>query len=98
MYEVTVVIAVGCPFCDAALAAVRQLPDVPGRTFHIVDVDKRPGLRARLARRTGCSTLPSVWVGDVYIGGMRTGPPPFGGLANVIANDLWHAARLYDPS
>ena len=96
MYEVAVFVAAGCPFCDAAIDATRRLPSVPDRTVRIVDVHERPGLRERLARQTGCPTLPSVWVGNTYIGGLNTGPPAFGGLANVIAKDLWHAARLHD--
>ena len=70
-----------CPYCQEAIAALRdaELADV-----ELVDVERRPQLRARLAAETGCRTLPSVWVDGVYVGGLHTGPAPFGGLASVI--------------
>ena len=80
MDEVTLYVARGCPFCIAARAA-------HGRA-RTIEVDETPGLRERLARVTGSSTLPSVWVRGVYIGGWRTGPEPYGGLKSMIERGL----------
>ena len=72
-----------CPYCQEAIAALRDR-DAELADVELVDVERRPQLRARLAAETGCRTLPSVWVDGVYVGGMHTGPAPFGGLASVI--------------
>lgn len=95
VYTLTMFVIHGCAFCDAAKIAVQKLPSVPGRTVDVVHVDGRHDIRERLASKTGCRTLPSVWIGNEYIGGLNTGPPPFGGLARVIANNLWDVARAH---
>ena len=92
-YTLTIFVISHCPFCDAAKAEVKKLPSVPGRTIDVVHVDERRDIRERLASKTGCRTLPSAWIGNEYIGGLNTGPPPFGGLKRVIAENLWHQAR-----
>lgn len=102
---ITVFVLDGCPFCAKAIDALRgataprSTGPGPGsgsgkkRGFGVVDVDKTPGLHARLSLVTGCRTLPSVWVGGVYIGGLNTGPARFGGLVSVMTNDTWHIAE-----
>jgi glutaredoxin len=87
MHAVTIYVVRGCPFCEAACAALEHVPVLVDAR----DVDREPGIRARLASATGCSTLPSVWVDGVYIGGWRTGPTPFGGLERFIQRDMWRA-------
>ena len=81
MLEVRVFVISGCPFCDRAVA---QANGVPGVYVRAEEVD--PEARERLARETGCRTLPSVWVRGAYIGGLETGPAPFGGLARMVAS------------
>jgi glutaredoxin len=92
---ITVFVIEGCPYCARAIDALRSTGSGFGRKrgFGVVDVDRTPGLRARLSLVTGCKTFPSVWVGGVYIGGLNTGPAQFGGLANVINTDAWHIAE-----
>jgi glutaredoxin len=80
MLEVRIFVLTGCPFCERAVA---QASGVPGVYVRAEEVD--PEVRERLARETGCRTLPSVWVRGAYVGGLETGPPPFGGLARMIA-------------
>jgi glutaredoxin len=81
MLEVRIFVLTGCPFCERAVA---QASGVPGVYVRAEEVD--PEVRERLARETGCRTLPSVWVRGAYVGGLETGPPPFGGLARMIAS------------
>ena len=81
MLEVRVFVISGCPFCERAVA---QANGVPGVYVRAEEVD--PEVRERLAHETGCRTLPSVWVRGAYVGGLETGPPPFGGLAMMIAS------------
>ena len=83
MLEVQIFVISGCPFCERAVAQARG---VPGVYVCQKELDGEPEVRERLARETGCRTLPSVWVRGAYIGGLETGPAPFGGLARVIAS------------
>ena len=93
MYVVTIFVVAGCRFCDDAKSALYALQMQQASRFRVVEADATPSVRERLAKATGCRTLPSVWLDAVYIGGLNTGPHPFGGLTRVIANDLWHVAR-----
>jgi glutaredoxin len=88
MYVVTIFVVKGCRFCDDAKSALYAM-----RGIRVVEIDATPRIRERLAIKTGCTTLPSVWIGGVYIGGLNTGPAPFGGLVRFIAEDLWYLAR-----
>lgn len=73
----------GCPYCTEAIEILHQLKAERRIMFGVVDVTKRQGLRERLFRETGSETVPSVWVYGVYIGGLNSGPPAFGGLKNL---------------
>ena len=91
MYVVTIYYVEGCRFCDDARSALNSINSMGG--IRVVEINATRRIRESLADTTGCPTLPSVWIDGVYIGGYSTGPAPFGGLARVIAKDLWHLAR-----
>jgi len=54
-----------CPFCKEAI----ELLFVKGASFEVVNVTKNTAARDLLAERTGCKTIPQVFVGDKFIGG-----------------------------
>jgi len=63
-----------CPFCKAAKEAL----DVQGATYRVVELDTMPegaALRARLGARTGRTSVPSIWIGGEFIGGLNDGSP-----------------------
>ena len=73
----------GCPYCAEAIALLTEQKVLYG----LVDVNTRPGIRDRLKLATDCDTVPSVWYGGVYLGGLNTGPASFGGLRAVLRRD-----------
>jgi len=63
-----------CPFC----AEARALLDSKGATYALVDLDARPDgaeLRAALGTRVGRTSVPAVFIGGEYVGGMNDGAP-----------------------
>jgi glutaredoxin len=88
MYVVTIYVVEGCRFCDDAKSALYAMGGI-----RVVEIRATQRIRKALEDKTGCTTLPSVWIGGVYIGGLNTGPAPFGGLVRFIAKDLWYLAR-----
>jgi len=64
-----------CPFCRKAKDFLEER-DIP---YAAVELDLLPGnegneLRAELGRRTGRTSVPSIFVGGEYIGGCNDGP------------------------
>ena len=93
---ITVFVLDGCPYCERAIGALHAEKSRSKLGFGVVSVSRSPDLREKLRLRTGVSSLPSVWFGGVYIGGLETGPEPYGGLARVIASGAWSKARASD--
>ena len=63
-----------CPFCKAA----KSLLDSRGAKYTVVELDSIPdgaARRARLGRITGRTSVPSVFIGGVCVGGMNDGNP-----------------------
>lgn len=61
-----------CPFCKKA----KSLLDAKGASYEWVLLDEREdgaALRARLGSRTGRTSVPSVWIGMEYLGGLNDG-------------------------
>jgi len=54
-----------CPYCSRA----RRLLQEKGVPFEEIDVDARPEARAEMVARSGRSTVPQIFVGDVHVGG-----------------------------
>ena len=49
----------------------------PQATYSVLELDldeEGAALRARLGRRTGRTSVPSVWIGGEYYGGLNDGP------------------------
>lgn len=90
---ITVFVLDGCPYCEKAISALHAEKARSKLGFGVVSVSKQHDLREKLRLRTGVSTFPSVWFGGVYIGGLDTGPEPYGGLRRVIASGAWSKAR-----
>lgn len=62
-----------CPFCKRA----KELLDAKEAAYTVVELDLEPdgaALRARLGARTGRTSVPSVFIGGEYCGGMNDGP------------------------
>lgn len=55
-----------CPYCQAAQ---RLLEKKGVRDLEKVRVDLEPARREEMARRSGSSTVPQIWVGGRHIGG-----------------------------
>jgi glutaredoxin 3 len=54
-----------CPYCDRArqLLTQKQIP------FEEIDVDSRPEARSEMRARSGRSSVPQIFIGDIHIGG-----------------------------
>ena len=62
-----------CPFCKRA----KELLNAKGVAYTAIELDEDadgPAMRARLGARTGRTSVPSVWVGGEYLGGLNDGP------------------------
>ncbi|KAH8067412.1 peptide-methionine (S)-S-oxide reductase [Aureococcus anophagefferens] len=63
---------------DFDAAAAKELLDDKGATYTEIALDEREdgaALRARLGKRTGRTSVPAVWIGDEYVGGLNDGAP-----------------------
>ena len=54
-----------CPHCVRA----RSLLEGKGVAIEEIDVEAVPGARAEMRARSGCSTVPQVFIGDDHVGG-----------------------------
>jgi glutaredoxin 3 len=54
-----------CPFCEKAINLLFR----KGASFTVVDVTSDSHMRSELKEKTGCSTIPQVFIDDSFIGG-----------------------------
>ena len=55
-----------CPFCSRAKALLQQR----GVTnYEEIVVDGKPDVRARMTELTGRTSVPQIFIGDLYVGG-----------------------------
>jgi len=54
-----------CPYCLQA----RQVLRSKGVPFEEIDVDARPEARAEMLARSGRSSVPQIFIGDIHVGG-----------------------------
>lgn len=54
-----------CPYCRRA----RQLLDAKQVAYQEIDVEMSPEARAEMQRRSGRTSVPQIFVGDVHVGG-----------------------------
>lgn len=64
-----------CPFCRRA----KDLLDKKGVKYEVLELDELEGnagneIRANLGRKTGRTSVPSIFIGGNYIGGCNDGP------------------------
>mmetsp|Transcript_20614 Transcript_20614/g.44865 ORF Transcript_20614/g.44865 Transcript_20614/m.44865 type:complete len:234 (+) Transcript_20614:131-832(+) len=64
-----------CPFCRRA----KDLFDEKGVAYKVIELDELEGntgneIRANLGRKTGRTSVPSIFIGGNYIGGCNDGP------------------------
>ena len=64
-----------CPFCRRA----KDLLDEKGIDYEVLELDELEGntgneIRANLGRKTGRTSVPSIFIGGNYIGGCNDGP------------------------
>ena len=64
-----------CPFCRRA----KDLLDEKGIDYQVLELDELEGnegneIRATLGRKTGRTSVPSIFIGGNYIGGCNDGP------------------------
>mmetsp|Transcript_24339 Transcript_24339/g.57300 ORF Transcript_24339/g.57300 Transcript_24339/m.57300 type:complete len:234 (-) Transcript_24339:2220-2921(-) len=64
-----------CPFCRRA----KDLLDEKGVKYEVLELDEMEGnagneIRANLGRKTGRTSVPSIFIGGNYIGGCNDGP------------------------
>ena len=93
---ITVFVLDGCPYCERAIKALHAEKARSKIGFGVVSVNRTPDLREKLRLRTGVSSFPSVWFGGVYVGGLESGPEPFGGLLRVLETGSWSKARTHE--
>ena len=54
-----------CPYCRRA----RQLLEAKGVAYEAIDVDLSHEARTEMQRRSGRTSVPQIFVGDVHVGG-----------------------------
>ncbi len=54
-----------CPYCDRAKSLLTQ----KGQTWSEIDIEEQPDKRAEMIQRTGRTSVPQIFVGDVHVGG-----------------------------
>jgi len=65
MSEVVIYLTPWCPYCVRA----KQLLKHKGQVFKEIDVSRRPDLRQKMQQKSGCHTVPQIWINEEHIGG-----------------------------
>jgi glutaredoxin 3 len=65
MANVTVYSADWCPYCVRA----KRLLEAKGVNFAEVNIDREPGKREEMAKKTGHKTVPMIFINERFIGG-----------------------------
>jgi len=63
--EIVIYVTDWCPYC----ARARGLLEAKGVAFREIDVDAVPGAQAEMVARSGRSSVPQIFVGEVHVGG-----------------------------
>jgi glutaredoxin 3 len=63
--EIVIYVADWCPYC----ARARGLLEAKGVAFREIDVDAVPEAQAEMVARSGRSSVPQIFVGEVHVGG-----------------------------
>ncbi len=54
-----------CPFCIRAKSLLKK----KGVAFTDIAVDSNPGLRREMMVKSGKSSVPQIWIGELHVGG-----------------------------
>ena len=65
MAKIKIYTTMFCPYCDMA----KELLQSKGAAFEEIDVTTAPDIRAEMARRTGRTSVPQIWIGATHVGG-----------------------------
>ena len=69
-----------CPYCIAAKQALTSA----GHKFALIAANS--GQRSELRTKTKVSSVPSIWVKGIYVGGCNDGPQSWMGIKKMIAS------------
>jgi glutaredoxin 3 len=62
------VVVYGTRFCPYCVMAARLL-DAKGVHYESIAVDREPGRRREMERRSGRHTVPQIFIGEMHLGG-----------------------------
>ncbi len=65
MPEILIYTSTFCPYCVMA----KRLLDKKGVRYTELNVDRQPGLREEMMRKTQRRTVPQIYIGDYHVGG-----------------------------
>lgn len=65
MSDIVIYTSSYCSYCRRA----RALLDSKGVCYTVLDVDANPRLWDEIIKRTGCDTVPQVFIGNRHVGG-----------------------------
>jgi glutaredoxin 3 len=65
MPEILIYTSTFCPYCVMA----KRLLDKKGARYTELNVDRQPGLREEMMRKTQRRTVPQIYIGDYHVGG-----------------------------
>jgi glutaredoxin 3 len=65
MPEILIYTSSLCPYCVMA----KRLLDKKGARYTELNVDRQPGLREEMMRKTQRRTVPQIYIGDYHVGG-----------------------------
>lgn len=65
MPEILIYTSSICPYCVMA----KRLLDKKGARYTELNVDRQPGLREEMMRKTQRRTVPQIYIGDYHVGG-----------------------------
>jgi len=63
--DVTIYSSGFCPYCIRA----KMLLEAKEIAFDELNVDREPGLRAKMQQLSGRTSVPQIWVGERHVGG-----------------------------
>jgi glutaredoxin 3 len=63
--EIVMYVKDWCPYC----ARARGLLEAKGVAYREIDVEAVPGAQAEMVARSGRSSVPQIFVGEVHVGG-----------------------------
>jgi glutaredoxin 3 len=63
--KVVMYVAGWCPYC----ARARSLLSSKGVAFEEIDVEAVAGARGEMMARSGCSSVPQIFIGNEHVGG-----------------------------